>query len=594
MLRIALSTLAARKSGSLGALSAVVLVVVLVVSCGILLESSLRMPTRGRAPPRGRGRRAGQADHRVRAWRGRRARVPRASAAGSTAAWPTSSAACRAFRTPSPTARSTRSCSTAAAACCGARAPPRSVMAGRARRSRPTRSRAAARRRRAADVVLDGAPGDPRLAPSGRPRPRPDHGRHPRVHRRRHCGAARRARARAVALLPRRRRREARRHRDARRPARDRHGARRGSPRLSRTACATRSTGRSCACSPAGSAATRSRRTARSSREDIVAGLMVFGVLSAFIGIFVVASTFALSVRQRHRELALFRAIGSTPRQVRRMVAGEALLVALAAFAVAAPLARPRGAPRARPLREGEHRARGSPCRRRLHAVPRRACGRDRHDAARGLRKRTPRVAHPPDRGAPRDSAVQRRLSWLRTVAGLAMLVAGVATLFMLARGASRGNGRSRGDDGLHAGGGAARAAARASVRLAARSPARGAQPRARHARAGEHAGQPAPRRVRRDTGDARRLADLHDHVRQVVAARSRPASRRRSASPRGTCCAPTARRACRPPWRRRRGGLPASRERPARSRRPSWSRPTAATSSRFPRAASTPARSPG
>ena len=75
------------------------------------------------------------------------------------------------------------------------------------------------------------------------------------------------------------------------------------------------------------------------SREDIIAGLTVFGVLAAFIAIFVVASAFALSVQQRHRELALFRAIGSTPRQVRRMVAGEALLVSLLAFVVAAPIA---------------------------------------------------------------------------------------------------------------------------------------------------------------------------------------------------------------------------------------------------------------
>jgi putative ABC transport system permease protein len=73
------------------------------------------------------------------------------------------------------------------------------------------------------------------------------------------------------------------------------------------------------------------------SREDTVAGLTVFGLLAAFVAIFVVASTFALSVQQRHRELALLRAIGSTPRQVRRMIAGEALLVAIAATAVAAP-----------------------------------------------------------------------------------------------------------------------------------------------------------------------------------------------------------------------------------------------------------------
>ena len=44
MLRIASSTLAARKSGMIGALAAVGLAVILVVSCGILLESSMRAP----------------------------------------------------------------------------------------------------------------------------------------------------------------------------------------------------------------------------------------------------------------------------------------------------------------------------------------------------------------------------------------------------------------------------------------------------------------------------------------------------------------------------------------------------------------------
>src|SRR4051794_1778364 len=44
MLRIAFSTLAARKSGMIGAFAAVGLAVILVVSCGILLQSSLRAP----------------------------------------------------------------------------------------------------------------------------------------------------------------------------------------------------------------------------------------------------------------------------------------------------------------------------------------------------------------------------------------------------------------------------------------------------------------------------------------------------------------------------------------------------------------------
>src|SRR4051794_12185559 len=74
------------------------------------------------------------------------------------------------------------------------------------------------------------------------------------------------------------------------------------------------------------------------SRADIVAGLTVFAVLVAFVAVFVLASTFALSVQQRHRELALFRAIGATPRQVRRLVAGEALAISVVAGLLSLPL----------------------------------------------------------------------------------------------------------------------------------------------------------------------------------------------------------------------------------------------------------------
>lgn len=49
--------------------------------------------------------------------------------------------------------------------------------------------------------------------------------------------------------------------------------------------------------------------------------------LAGFVTVFVVASTFAFTVAQRRRELGLLRAIGATPKQVRRMVYGEALLV---------------------------------------------------------------------------------------------------------------------------------------------------------------------------------------------------------------------------------------------------------------------------
>ena len=107
----------------------------------------------------------------------------------------------------------------------------------------------------------------------------------------------------------------------------------------------------------------------RSSREDIVAGLTVFALLAAFVAVFVVASTFALSVQQRHRELALFRAIGSTPRQVRQdgRRRGAARLARRGRRRRSAR--RRRRTARARTVRERRHAARGPRPRRRLASV---------------------------------------------------------------------------------------------------------------------------------------------------------------------------------------------------------------------------------
>ncbi|MEV4011878.1 ABC transporter permease [Nonomuraea angiospora] len=57
---------------------------------------------------------------------------------------------------------------------------------------------------------------------------------------------------------------------------------------------------------------------------------------AGFIAVFVVSSTFAFAVGQRQREFALLRTVGATTGQVRRMVYGEALLVAIAASALGA------------------------------------------------------------------------------------------------------------------------------------------------------------------------------------------------------------------------------------------------------------------
>jgi putative ABC transport system permease protein len=70
------------------------------------------------------------------------------------------------------------------------------------------------------------------------------------------------------------------------------------------------------------------------SKETLTAiGGSLGGVL-LMVALFVVVSTTSLAVEQRSRELALLRAIGATPRQLRRTVATETALVAL----VAAPL----------------------------------------------------------------------------------------------------------------------------------------------------------------------------------------------------------------------------------------------------------------
>jgi putative ABC transport system permease protein len=53
-----------------------------------------------------------------------------------------------------------------------------------------------------------------------------------------------------------------------------------------------------------------------------------FGGIATIVAIFTAAATVALSVSQRAREFALLRAVGATPRQIRRAVAAEALLIA--------------------------------------------------------------------------------------------------------------------------------------------------------------------------------------------------------------------------------------------------------------------------
>nr|WP_243274829.1 ABC transporter permease [Streptomyces albus] len=58
--------------------------------------------------------------------------------------------------------------------------------------------------------------------------------------------------------------------------------------------------------------------------------------LSVFVTVFIVSSTFAFTVAQRRQEFGLLRTLGATPRQVRRTVCGEAMLVGVVGSAAGA------------------------------------------------------------------------------------------------------------------------------------------------------------------------------------------------------------------------------------------------------------------
>ncbi|RNL86214.1 ABC transporter permease [Halostreptopolyspora alba] len=65
----------------------------------------------------------------------------------------------------------------------------------------------------------------------------------------------------------------------------------------------------------------------------IIAGVVASWAL--LIAMFGVASMLALSIQQRHRELALLRAVGSTPGQLRKLVLGETVILAAIATGLA-------------------------------------------------------------------------------------------------------------------------------------------------------------------------------------------------------------------------------------------------------------------
>lgn len=75
------------------------------------------------------------------------------------------------------------------------------------------------------------------------------------------------------------------------------------------------------------------------SGSDLVVLATAVGGNVLLIAVFVLYATTSLSVRHRRREIALLRAIGTTPGQIRRMLAAEAAATGLAAGVLGCPLA---------------------------------------------------------------------------------------------------------------------------------------------------------------------------------------------------------------------------------------------------------------
>lgn len=76
-------------------------------------------------------------------------------------------------------------------------------------------------------------------------------------------------------------------------------------------------------------------REATATSVNVVSLAGVFSAFALLVSVFGVASMLGLSISQRQKELALLRAIGATPRQVRRLVLRETLVLSVVATAAA-------------------------------------------------------------------------------------------------------------------------------------------------------------------------------------------------------------------------------------------------------------------
>ncbi|MFF3644664.1 FtsX-like permease family protein [Streptomyces sp. NPDC002564] len=171
---------------------------------------------------------------------------------------------------------------------------------------------------------------------------------------------------------------------------------------------------------------------AAGARVKLVSMGGAMGGTSLLVAVLVVVGTFALSIQQRHRELALLRAVAATPRQIRMLLGREALLVGGAAGVVGALAGIPLGdLLHARFVEMGavpatlEHTTGVLPS---LAAVAATLLG--AWAAARVAGRRVVRIR--PAQALAEARVERSRPAWSRVVAGLLVLVAGAVLVAVL------------------------------------------------------------------------------------------------------------------------------------------------------------------
>ena len=318
MLRISFQTLRARRGTLAGAFVAIWLAVTLAYGTGLLMDGALSAPGPGRFAAAEAVLRAKPADPTTaRAAARRRAR--RVEGGVDDVAFPVGAwAGGRRLGTEPLHAHGWASAALTPYRLTSGRAPsgPREVVADeragrrhagarrRARRARrPPRHRHRPRPGRPADAVLRRRTAAP---PVRHPGPASTRSPAPRRARRRHARDPRRPLPRATAAATRRRRLAALEVLDRAHAA----DADAGDPRAA-------------------------------DRAALVAIFGTMGGIAGAVALFVVAGTFTLAITQRRREVAVLRALGAAPHQVRRLIAGEALIVSVVAGALGMLAGRP-------------------------------------------------------------------------------------------------------------------------------------------------------------------------------------------------------------------------------------------------------------